>query len=423
MRKIFIALSVILIIINLLSLSIVCAQDVTISPKTQNEMENQIYSAFESNLIARNNSFSITIDFSKFSSEDKIIAVTNSDNEIIEFIPTQPYFDVAEPFKRFKNSKGNDYLATIFAVNGNAIDGYISDVERDMQGRLSNLTISYIVNWEETASQSQAVYKKASIINSQIINNSMSNYEKVKTIHDYLLSNYSYDFTYNSKPTYSFLSSNKFNCENMSAFFYLLLKDADFETRIVLKGPSSEISQAYNNEEKKEAHAWNMVLLDGKWYHIDVTWDSNQNFKYDYFLKSSQNFKKDHFWDENNYPQVLSDFSFTIPPKLSTVIINPTATKKPTNTSINSTIISSIQSSISSEQSSISSEQSSLYSAQSLQGNLSNTSTLISNNSPNINTNSKSFLIVIILLTSLLIIAIIVFFIIFFKRKSNKKLG
>ena len=35
-------------------------------------------------------------------------------------------------------------------------------------------------------------------------------------------------------------------------------------------------------------HAWNLVYLDGSWYHIDTTWGSN------YFLLSENEIKKDH---------------------------------------------------------------------------------------------------------------------------------
>ena len=33
-----------------------------------------------------------------------------------------------------------------------------------------------------------------------------------------------------------------------------------------------------------DSHAWNLVQLDGKWYHVDVTWDEAGGHLY--FLKS-----------------------------------------------------------------------------------------------------------------------------------------
>lgn len=46
-------------------------------------------------------------------------------------------------------------------------------------------------------------------------------------------------------------------CEGYSRCFNLLLEKAGIETTLV-----SAVS-----------HAWNLVKLNGKWYHMDVTWD------------------------------------------------------------------------------------------------------------------------------------------------------
>lgn len=50
-----------------------------------------------------------------------------------------------------------------------------------------------------------------------------------------------------------------------------------------------------------ESHMWNMVELDGKWYHVDVTWDDpimpggGENLRHDYFLVSDKTIEKDHY--------------------------------------------------------------------------------------------------------------------------------
>ncbi|ENY54049.1 Hypothetical protein MALK_1020 [Metamycoplasma alkalescens 14918] len=54
---------------------------------------------------------------------------------------------------------------------------------------------------------------------------------------------------------------------------------------------------------KEEAHAWNLVEIDGEWYHIDTTWDAvtklknrrgntTTNAKYDYFLLHDNDLRK-----------------------------------------------------------------------------------------------------------------------------------
>ena len=61
-------------------------------------------------------------------------------------------------------------------------------------------------------------------------------------------------------------------------------------------------------------HGWNMVKLNNKWYHVDVTYDdpiingSNKNKtpRYTYFLKSSSVMKKTHKWVKSKYPKCTS---------------------------------------------------------------------------------------------------------------------
>lgn len=47
-----------------------------------------------------------------------------------------------------------------------------------------------------------------------------------------------------------------------------------------------------------ENHMWNMARIDGKWYHVDVTWDdpvgSSPVLRHDYFCVSTATIRKDH---------------------------------------------------------------------------------------------------------------------------------
>ena len=50
---------------------------------------------------------------------------------------------------------------------------------------------------------------------------------------------------------------------------------------------------------------WNMVKVDGKWYHMDVTWDDpltsdgRPMLRYDYFLISEAKIREDHTIDND----------------------------------------------------------------------------------------------------------------------------
>lgn len=53
-------------------------------------------------------------------------------------------------------------------------------------------------------------------------------------------------------------------------------------------------------------HAWNRVYLDGKWYHVDCTWDdpisSKPILQHTYYLVDSEFMAKSHCWSGSDYP-------------------------------------------------------------------------------------------------------------------------
>ncbi|MBR3269204.1 MAG: hypothetical protein IKI58_10855 [Oscillospiraceae bacterium] len=50
-------------------------------------------------------------------------------------------------------------------------------------------------------------------------------------------------------------------------------------------------------------HAWNLVELDGAWYHIDCAWDDTDPAeKYRFFLRTDSEMSKTHTWNRAAYP-------------------------------------------------------------------------------------------------------------------------
>lgn len=129
-----------------------------------------------------------------------------------------------------------------------------------------------------------------SIINDQIdkfinenINNNMSTEEKIKAFHDYIVNNTKFDteiensqdrLNSTSYNAYGLLINHKAICGGYSDTMAIYLDK--------LNVPNYRIS---TNE-----HVWNLVNLDNKWLHLDVTWDDpvvsdgTDMLMYDYYL-------------------------------------------------------------------------------------------------------------------------------------------
>lgn len=107
--------------------------------------------------------------------------------------------------------------------------------------------------------------KKKDIYNSNMkkimskINNSWSDLEKIVFVHDYLCQNFEYDNDFNNYDAYSFFSTGKGVCQAYTSVFSGIMKELNIDV-------STATSDSMN-------HIWNVVKLNGKWYHIDVTWD------------------------------------------------------------------------------------------------------------------------------------------------------
>lgn len=118
--------------------------------------------------------------------------------------------------------------------------------------------------------------------------------EKVLLAHDVLCAHCSYD---EAAPTahsaYGALCAGAAVCEGYAEAFALLMAMGDVPCKIICGTAKSGGVTV--------PHAWNLVQLEGAWYHVDVTWDDAQGV-YDFFLCSDAVFKQTHAWDQSSYP-------------------------------------------------------------------------------------------------------------------------
>lgn len=148
-------------------------------------------------------------------------------------------------------------------------------------------------------------------ITSEIITPNMTDSQKEKAIHDYILSHMEYDYSLNGYTAYSALHDGKTVCNGYVQTAYRLFMEAGMNS-IIVKG-------TYTVGGKSEDHEWNLVKIDGKWYHLDITLDDSSSAvsssPYKYYNLSDAQIKESHSFDAAAYPAATSQFpSDTIVP-------------------------------------------------------------------------------------------------------------
>lgn len=136
----------------------------------------------------------------------------------------------------------------------------------------------------------------------ELVSSSMSDYEKLKIFHDYLVINVeSSTDSPEADSVYGALVNKKALCEGYAKAFSYLCNMAGIENMIVT---------GYTNV----AHMWNMVKLDGNWYHVDVGWDKPSDTLAELYpdMVLYQYFLAEDAVMENN--RVISDMLCSPPP-------------------------------------------------------------------------------------------------------------
>ncbi len=169
------------------------------------------------------------------------------------------------------------------------VDGNSYEMEVD------NVNLRYGFEYYTSAQQEQSFKNEAAKTMNSLKLSGLTDYEKVCRIYSYIAQNITYDRenvnndAYGLKQSaYAALVNKTAVCQGYASLMYYMLNSQDIDCRII-KGSSK------NQSGKYEHHAWNMVLLDGKYYFIDSTWDA-ESTDYRYFLlgKNSNELNNDH---------------------------------------------------------------------------------------------------------------------------------
>ena len=160
---------------------------------------------------------------------------------------------------------------------------------------------NYLQNSFQTTEKIEKAQNYINNIINQIVKQTENDQEiiKAKRVHDWMVNSMEYEQSEaneNKYNIYGAIHDKKAVCEGYARSFKYIMDKVGVPCVLVS-------GTAENSQDKIEAHAWNYVQIDDKWYAVDVTWDDpvitsggtvTDNEKYKFFLKGSEEFFKDH---------------------------------------------------------------------------------------------------------------------------------
>ncbi|PQZ54193.1 S-layer protein [Bacillus sp. MYb209] len=223
--------------------------------------------------------------------------------------------NITLPYKT-KNSNTEEVMNTLFnaykeVANKNEYTNYNrSNVSYGLSGSPGNYTFTLKITYRETKEQTEYVMKQAKAIVSSIIQVGMDDHEKVKAIHDYVVKHVSYDTSYKAYTAYEALANRSAVCQGYALLTYQLLKEAGIENHFVVGTGDGQ------------PHAWNLVKIENKWYHLDTTFDDpipdeQGRVTYSYFNLSDEQIATNHEWNRGEYPQATTNYYDTLTNKIA----------------------------------------------------------------------------------------------------------
>lgn len=173
---------------------------------------------------------------------------------------------------------------------------------------LFNAKVTIVVKRTYDNAEIQKINNRVDEIFKSLNLDAYDNIGKIKIIHDYIINNTKYDAlkidnindsTYHSSTAYGLLFEGYAVCSGYADTMALFLDRLGI--------PNLRVAS--------ETHVWNLVYLNNKWYHLDLTWDDpystdgtnmiNHNFFLIDYAKLKQWNTTEHVFDENVYKEAL----------------------------------------------------------------------------------------------------------------------
>lgn len=177
----------------------------------------------------------------------------------------------------------------------------------DSQGEII-VKVTYLYTKDQISYINNEVDK---IINENYTNDA-SLADNIKRIHDYIINTTTYDVDYkNNKDKYTYnaygtLHNHLATCNGYTDVMAIILSKLKVNNYKIAYNPSGDTNE--------DGHVWNAVYIDGKWLHLDLTWDDPVGDGHDYlyhkyFLVTTEEMKEADNGDvqivEHNYDKYI----------------------------------------------------------------------------------------------------------------------
>ena len=145
------------------------------------------------------------------------------------------------------------------------------------------------IQWQSQVYESagQASVQKVRSLANECVQKASTDYARALWLHDWLIMNADYDYNYEYYYPDGVLLHGTGVCQSYALAYDMLLKMIGIET-VYITGYAGGGD-----------HGWNLVKLDGEWYHVDCTWDdpSPGSENHDYFCVPDDIMMRDHSWN------------------------------------------------------------------------------------------------------------------------------
>lgn len=220
-------------------------------------------------------------------------------------------------YVNFKISEDELNNIVVNASSTSEYAGYISKYEYGIRNNEIEVHFIYKGGSQHFITQINAVNSKAENVVRSLIKKGMNDYQKEIVLHDYIVNNVKYDMNDYQKgsvpddayTSYGALVNGTAVCEGYAEAANKLFTCAGLDSRIVTGFANGE------------PHAWNIVSIFKKYYHVDTTFDdpaytgadsnliSDTAVDYSYFNLSDAQIEVNHSWNRERYPVCLSTYA------------------------------------------------------------------------------------------------------------------